>query len=241
MSAAPVNRADPTDGRAAGGKDTSRVHFLVTILCDIVLPVALYYLLRASGRGEITSLLISGSAPALHTVYSVIRHRKIDSIGVFTVAILVLGALGSLITGSPRVALARNGAFTALAALWLLGTLFAARPFTYRALKALLPGKSDLLERLWETEASFRRVWRGLTVLWGCGLLVDAVLRVVMAYTLPVDTVPALDGALYAVTWLVLQVTTHVTLFRTGVFQMLFGKPRGTAKPPDDAEAQNPA
>jgi hypothetical protein len=59
-------------------------------------------------------------------------------------------------------------------------------------------------------------------MLWGCGLLVDAVLRVVMAYTLPVDTVPALDGVLYVVTWLALQVVTQVTLSRTGTLRKIF-------------------
>ncbi|CAM5732362.1 hypothetical protein STENM223S_10746 [Streptomyces tendae] len=66
-------------------------------------------------------------------------------------------------------------------------------------------------------------MWRRLTVLWGVGLLCDALLRVVMAYTLPVDTVPALDGVLYAVSWIGLQVVTQVVLHRTGTLAKVFG------------------
>nr|CUW01198.1 hypothetical protein [Streptomyces caniferus] len=204
-------------------EDTAaRRRFAVTLLCDVVLPVGLYYALRGAGAGELVSLLISAAAPALSTAYSIVRQRRVDSVGVFVLAILVLAGLGSLVSGSPRLALARGGWFTGLVALWILGTLYTSRPFAYRALKSLLPGKSEKLEGYWHDDPRFRRIWRGLTVLWGCGLLVDAALRVIMAYALPVDSVPALDGALYFVTYLVLQVITHIVLHRTGVFRQLF-------------------
>ncbi|MGX1855337.1 VC0807 family protein [Streptomyces sp. NPDC055299] len=205
-----------------------RRQFAVTLLCDVVLPVGLYYVLRSAGFSELVSLLISAAAPALNTGYSIVKQRKVDSVGLFVIVILVLAGIGSLISGSPRMTLARGGWFTGLIALWILGSLFASRPFTYRAMKTLLPGKSETLEGLWHTDPQFRRVWRGLTVLWGCGLLVDAALRVIMAYTLSVDTVPALDGALYFVTYIVLQVITHIILYKAGVFQLLFpGRGRG--------------
>ncbi|MGC3001262.1 VC0807 family protein [Streptomyces sp. G35A] len=204
----------------------ARWGFVLVVLCDIVLPVGLYYLLRAAGTGEITALLVSGSAPALHTLWSAIRHRKLDAIGIFTTVLLLLSAAASLMTSDPRIVLARNGLFTALAGVWLLVTLFTARPFTYQALRTLLPGRTAVLERLWETDAAFRRVWRGLTVLWGVGLLCDALLRVVMAYSLPIDTVPALDGVLYAASWIGLQVITQVVLFRTRTLTKIFGNRR---------------
>ncbi|GES33994.1 VC0807 family protein [Streptomyces angustmyceticus] len=209
----------------------ARRQFALTLLCDVVLPVGLYYALRSAGCGELVSLLLSAAAPALSTGYSIVKQRRIDSVGIFVIAILVLAGLGSLISGSPRLALARGGWFTGLIALWILGSLFTSRPFTYRALKTLLPGKAATLEGLWQADPRFRRIWRGLTVLWGCGLLADAALRVIMAYTLPVDSVPVLDGVLYFVTYLVLQVITHVILHRTGVFRVLFpGRGRRPAR-----------
>ncbi|MEU6393698.1 VC0807 family protein [Streptomyces sp. NPDC046939] len=199
---------------------------MVTVVCDIVLPVGLYYVLREAGASEITALLLSGSAPALHTLHSAIRHRKLDAIGAFTLALLLVSALASLLTSDPRIALARNGLFTALAGVWLLVTLLMARPFTYQALRTLLPGRAARLEHLWESDAAFRRVWRALTVLWGIGLLCDALLRLIMAYTLPVDSVPALDGALYAASWILLQVITQIVLFRSNTLTKIFGERR---------------
>ncbi len=46
--------------------------------------------------------------------------------------------------------------------------------------------------------------------MWGAGLLADAAIRVVMSYTLPVSVVPALGGALWPVTFVVLQVVTNI-------------------------------
>ncbi|GAB3954461.1 VC0807 family protein [Streptomyces sparsus] len=238
---------------APAGPPPERRAFVITVVCDIVLPVGLYYLLRAAGTSEIPALLLSGAAPALHALYSAVRHRRLDAIGVFAVSLLAVSAAASLLTADPRIALARNGLFTALVGLWLLVTLFTSRPFTYQALRALLPGRKPLLERLWTTDPGFRRVWRALTVLWGVGLLCDAVLRVVMAYTLPVDSVPALDGILYAVSWIGLQVITQIALFRTGTLAKIFGDRHGrrsgsgpgpaseAAEPADPAHAAGPA
>lgn len=46
--------------------------------------------------------------------------------------------------------------------------------------------------------------------MWGIATLIDAVLRVVLAYTLPVQTVPAFSTAMFIGTWLVMQVVTNV-------------------------------
>jgi hypothetical protein len=52
-------------------------------------------------------------------------------------------------------------------------------------------------------------------------ILADAVIRVVMAYTLPVGLVPGLGGALWPVTFLVLQVVTNVYFARSGFWRIL--------------------
>jgi hypothetical protein len=59
------------------------------------------------------------------------------------------------------------------------------------------------------------------TVLWAAGLLADAAVRVVMAYTLPVALVPGLSGALWPVTFVLLQVITNVYYLRAGLNRML--------------------
>jgi len=73
-------------------------------------------------------------------------------------------------------------------------------------------------EELWDTSASWRRMWRWSSVMWGIGTLVDAAVRVVMAYTLRPDLVPALSLALFLATMVVLNVITTIYYVRCGVF-----------------------
>ena len=57
--------------------------------------------------------------------------------------------------------------------------------------------------------------------MWGAGLLADAAIRVVMSYTLPVSVVPALSGAQWPVTFVVLQVVTTIYYHFAGLNAML--------------------
>jgi hypothetical protein len=57
--------------------------------------------------------------------------------------------------------------------------------------------------------------------MWGTGLLADAVARVIMSYTLPVAVVPGLGGALWPVTFVVLQVVTNIYYHFAGLNRLL--------------------
>jgi hypothetical protein len=76
-------------------------------------------------------------------------------------------------------------------------------------------------DQLWDQVPPFRHVWRVTTVIWGAAMLTDAVTRITMAWTLPVDTVPALGAALWPATFILLQVITNVYFHRTGLWAIL--------------------
>jgi hypothetical protein len=69
-------------------------------------------------------------------------------------------------------------------------------------------------------------VWRRLTVLWACGLLVHAAASVAMAATLAVDAVPGLETVVWLSMFLVLQIITQVALYRTGTMRRILARPR---------------
>ena len=115
-------------------------------------------------------------------------------------------------------------AMTAVGGLWILGTLLSKRPFIFLASRPILEGRigprGESWDSLWDRLPLFRRVWRVLTVLWGVGTLVDAVVRVLMAYTLPIDLVPALSGVQYAVLYILLQITSQIYFRRSRLMQL---------------------
>jgi hypothetical protein len=209
----------------------------LTVLFGLAAPIALYYGLRAAGAGIVPSLIAGTVAPAGSAIVQAIRHRRIDALAVTVVILLVLSAGVSVLAGSPRFLLAKDAVLTAVWGTWFLLSLRGRRPLTFRFTRPLLEGHrifdprtriwSAPTERswdeLWELVPRFRRMWQVTTVIWGAAFLLDAGVRVVMAYALPVDDVPALAGALWLVTFLLLQIITNVYLSRSGLWPILRG------------------
>lgn len=215
----------------------SRRTMLLIALWDIAAPTALYYGLRASGVSVFAALLASAALPALSTLAQWIRERHLDALGVFGAAMLLMSLAASLIGGSPRFLLTRDGWVTAIGGLWFAGSARARRPLVYLSAQVLFDGRfrSDGTpwEVLWEHEPRFRRIWRVSTVIWGVTMLGDAAARIAMAYTLPVDSVPALSGLLWPITLGLLQVINGGYYEIAGLWKITSGKLRSGDYGPD--------
>jgi hypothetical protein len=184
----------------------------------VVAPIVLYYGLRAAGAGIYLALVVGALPPGLSAIAKVIKDRTLDGLAAIVIAMLFASTLVSLISGSPRLLLARDGLLTGVWAGLFFASLLARRPVTFRFSQPLLKGRkawdahagqwsapvAESWDELWERVPRFCHVWRVCTVIWGAALLLDAATRVVTAYTLPVNVVPALGGALWPVTFIVL-------------------------------------
>jgi intracellular septation protein A len=207
----------PGDGRRARpGRG------MLVLLFDMGAPIAFFYALTAAGLSSFTSLLLSAVLPGLSTVYQALRARHLDALAVFMMSITVITALASLISGSPRFLLARDGWVTGISGVWLLATARADPPVVFMFARPLLEGRigpnGDSWSVLWDRLPGFRRIWRVASVIWGIATIFDAAVRFAMAYTLPVKAVPALNGAQYAVLFVLLQVVTNIYYFRAGLY-----------------------
>jgi hypothetical protein len=110
---------------------------------------------------------------------------------------------------------------TGVTGIWFLTSLRGSRPLAYRFTRPLVEGRfrwPEHWDELWPRSPLFRRMWRNASLLFGAGTLLDAVLRVVFAYTLPPDVVPALGLALTVVTLLVVNVVVGIHYARSGVY-----------------------
>jgi hypothetical protein len=58
--------------------------------------------------------------------------------------------------------------------------------------------------------------------MWAAATLFDAVLRVVMAYTLPINSVPMMHLVMFIVTGLLMQVVTNVYYTRAGLWRLIW-------------------
>ncbi|MGX7827988.1 VC0807 family protein [Actinokineospora sp. 24-640] len=192
-------------------------------LVDIVAPLAVYYGLRALGVSAWQALLLGALVPAARAVVSLVRHRRVEWLAVLVLVLIAVSSVSALLTGSPRFLLAKDGAITAALGLAVLASIVAARPAMFALGRAMVSEKDAATwDERWAGIPHFRRIWRTVTVLWGLGLLLDAALRVVFAYTLPVDVVPALGAAQWLVLLVVLQVVSQLYLRRPGNRELVF-------------------
>jgi hypothetical protein len=212
-----------------------RGHALRSLFIDMVAPIAVYYGIRAAGGSIWLALIAGGAVTAAGVLAGLITRRGVDTMGLLVLAALAVSAAFSLVTGSPRALLARDGLLTAAWAGYMYVSLLARRPATFVISRPLLEGwrvfdqssrrwvrpAARSWDDLWAEVPSFRHIWRVCTVIWGSAILADAVIRVVLAYTMPVNAVPALGGALWPVTFVVLQVITNVYFIQSGFWQIL--------------------
>lgn len=222
---------------------------LLLLVVDIAVPIGLYYVLRGFGMSAYLALLIGAIVPLLTTVIGFLARRTVDGLGLSMFALISLSAAVSALTSDPRFLLVRDGWLTGAWGMWFFGSLFTRRPVAFALARVLLEGRrvwdsrtrgwarptQRSWDRLWDEEPRFRRIWRISTALWGAGTMADAVLRVLMAETLPVDEVPALSGALWPVTFVVLQVITNVYYHRAGLWPLLSAQGRTVSESPINA------
>jgi intracellular septation protein A len=195
---------------------------LLTLGLDLVVPIALYYGLRLAGLTIYAALLIGAVALAAVMAWKFTRTRRTDGMAVYVMTMMLLGVGVALITGSPRFLLAKDGWLTGVSGLWFLASLWGRRPLAFLGARPLLEGRFvpavASWDVLWERLPRFRRIWRVSTVIWGVFLLGDAALRVLMAYTLPVDLIPLLSGLLWGAVLLLLQVVNNIYYIRAGLY-----------------------
>lgn len=134
---------------------------------------------------------------------------------------MLIGIGVALVAGSPRFLLAKEAWVTGVAGAWFLTNARGNRPLAFLFARPLLEGRrpftSESWDSLWTRLPRFRRVWRVSSVIWGLGLVLDAGIRVTIAYTLPVDLVPGVALAIYPATFVVLQVIDQINYRHLGL------------------------
>jgi hypothetical protein len=224
----------PERGPSAPG-EARKSHALRAMIIDIIAPIVVYYGTRALGATVWEALVAGGVVPAVGVLASLVTRRRANAMGILVLAALAAAATLSLASGSPRALLIRDALTTGAWAGYMYLSLLASRPATFVVSRPLLEGRrvwdsatrawvrppAVSWDEIWDRTPLFRRIWRICTVIWGSAILADAVVRIVMAYTLPVTVVPALGGALWPVTFIALQVVTNVYFARSGLWRIL--------------------
>lgn len=185
---------------------------LVTMLVwDVGLPLAAYYIARVAGHSAFWSLMVATVVAGLRVVWGVWQHHKVDAFSAFMMTLFALGMVLSAITGDARWLLVKGCVITAIAGFVFLGSAALKRPLTLTVGKRLAakdPESLAELEEGWRESAEFRTGFIQLALLWGFGLLLESVLRLVVIYTTSLDVSVAASAAIQILAYAVLIAVT---------------------------------
>lgn len=190
---------------------------VINLAVNVAAPLVLFYGLRAVGVDQWLALVLGVIPPGVRAVRTVVGQRKVDALALFTLTFLLLSVAVSFLTGSPRLLLARDGWMTGVAGAWILATLLRT-PFIQQCVLSFMTGAArERAAANWQLSPTYRHVMRVATAIWGVGLVLDAGVRVVLAYALPVDRVPLVNGLQYAALYVTLEVGSRAYLRRRSV------------------------
>lgn len=162
-----------------------------------VAPFLVYQLAHHKGMSDAGSLAVATIVPALWVLGNWAWRRRLDVIPGLALIGITVGLIGVVaLHGSEVVLKMRESLITgAFGIAFLASLLVSDRPIIYHLGRAIASGqgtgsRADF-ESLWGEDAA-RRVIRFLTLTWGIALAGEAVLRAVLAVTLPTGTFLAL-------------------------------------------------
>lgn len=135
----------------------------------------LVYELAEPYTGGLVALGLSAMPPAIESVWSVARKRKLDAVSALVLGGLAISVLLVALGGSERVLLLRDSLVTSVVGLAFAVSAAFRRPVMYYLVRQVHGGEPDL------------RAMRVLSVVLGLGLVAEMAVRTAMVYAMSTD------------------------------------------------------
>lgn len=190
MSTQESQGTQPAPPARSGG--AAALGWILTIGLNVVAPIITYNQLHDHGWSEFSALLVSSAWPVVDSAIHLAWRRKLDEFALVTLVFLVITAVVSLVGAhSARALLIKDSGVTGLFGLLCLVTLLAPRPLMFYFGRKFAtdgtPESTAWWNGLWQFDG-FRRTMIVMTTVWGVAYLVEAGVRIALAYVLSTDT-----------------------------------------------------
>ncbi|MGV9214182.1 VC0807 family protein [Micromonospora sp. RB23] len=174
------------------------------VVVDAILPLVVYYALRALGAGVLAATLAAGAVPAANSALVAVRSRRVDVAGLVVVSLFLAGGALSVVTGDARLLYIKDGWLTGLLGAWVLLSLAMKRPFMLHLGTVIATAKvgdegAAAWQQRWIDDRVFRHRLRLVSVVVGVVLMLDALVRVAIASVVDLDTVATITNVQYVV------------------------------------------
>ncbi|KAJ3115257.1 hypothetical protein HDU96_000972 [Phlyctochytrium bullatum] len=185
------------------------------MLINLFLPMLIYALFSRI-TSDVIALTISAVPPTIESVVTLVERRRIDAPATLVVFSIVLTIVASLGTQDARLLLLKDSITTVTLGLaFLLSPVVLKEDLIWEANKVL----SDLDDA--EAQAVLDIQYRNpdvrltsfiLCFVWGIGLLLEAAIRAILIYTLPINVMAYLSPLLLAIFLVILIAATSAVL-----------------------------
>jgi len=184
----PENVSVEETGATLPAPNRGRLQTLAPIaIFDVIGPLVAYFSLRSAGLSAVTALVLSGVLPAFGVALKVVRHRRLDAIGILVLIGIAVGTALGLATGNAHLVLLDGTVPTAVFGGVCLGSLWSRWPLMFRfALETMgadTPQGRDFADK-WRY-GGFRHAFRVTTVVWGIAFLAEAATQIIIIETSP--------------------------------------------------------
>jgi len=167
---------------------------------SVVLPLVAIAVLLAHGASPVIALTSGSCFPIIEIVFEAVRTKRVGIVPPVVLASIIFGLGAAFITGNAVFAVLKDSVFTLVFGIVFLGSLATPRPLIFRLNRDMAADDRAraATDALWQHPAA-RNTFRVLTVVWGVGLIAEAVTRAIVAFTLPIAKAAALSPVIAAV------------------------------------------
>lgn len=175
-----------------------------------LLPVVGYTLLRPHVGSDAVALAAVMVFPLAEIAFERLRHGRFEPIGMIALIGIAVGLVGALaLHGSATLLKVRESLLTGLFGVVCLGSLVRKRPVMFYLGRSFAtggdPAQVEEFNGIWDLPGAARR-FRFVTLVWGLGLVGEAVVRFALALTVStqrfLEISPVLNwGVIGALVW----------------------------------------
>ncbi|QBD78177.1 hypothetical protein EPA93_20115 [Ktedonosporobacter rubrisoli] len=189
----------------------------ITLAVNAAGPYIIYMVLENYLHVPTLLALVATAVPSvIDSVVGIIRQKRINIIAGFTLVTVLIGLLLLFISGDQRLYLVRDACFTAVFGLVFLISSFFKRPLMFYLARTFVSGNTQegiaRFDLRWQQSAELRANMRTISLIWGAGLFLEAMLRISLVFTLSTQQFLSLSPFVsYGVVALLLALTMYIS------------------------------
>jgi len=177
---------------------------LISLVLNVGVPLLIAYLLeRYMHTSEVVALSIASIVPIVNTIVELVRNRRLDLIAIFFLLGLLTSIIAVFLGGSAQLLVIRESLFTGALGLACFFSLLLPRPLMFYVGRQMMAGKDEAKLYQFNTgwqKPTVRFAHRLITTVWGCALVGEFLVRLVISYTLPATVAYGLGSTILIIT-----------------------------------------